>query len=578
MYTAGHPLKAFRVLRRAIKSGMSEVEFHAATERLKNRKNADAQRRAGLPIIDDMEYKLGKMEEQYMSTLIDKLPSGLKGSAVGAAIGAVQGGPVGAVAGAALGYKGKDLIKASNRAMVSALNEVRAQMFDTLYDTRGPGREFDKPELEKVGRAIGDLTGRAGGNKYAEAAGVLNGLLLAPRWMLSRFKTVLGAPLYGEGSTARTRKHFAKEYARALAGWSTLTTAAFLSWLAFDDDEDKKEDIDDKFKKFMQLDPLKSGFGDMRFGKIHVNATAGLGSVITFLSRVLAGQYTTSEGDKRALRDNYTLDELEDTSFTSKSMDAVFSDFAKGRLSPSASYIYSAMSGKSFDGPFDPLRDALKYFSPLTSQGLKEELEIAGVPFAVPLLVAKIFGGNVGVREASAFEPDYKNLSREEKDVYSGYMEAANKVKKSRDELQEYANSLPASMSPYDMRAAVETKADELGLDGVSAGIYKRNTTAKDKETGRKMRGVKRTETGAVELDYSDSDTYKAFASSEKEIGKLDKSIEKIQDGALTEMEKEKLWSSYQSSDYKSEDDLLRILRQERTYQQELYLGYGNED
>lgn len=550
--TLGSPIRAMKAFMPMLRAFQSEQAQFKVKEEIESRPSYTLMKQAGLDLTDTGSgLSLTKMEEAFLSRWIEVIPKSVGGG----------------------------FLRGSQRAFTTFLNKLRADSFDSMVTALARnGSEPTMVEIKAIAAYINVATGRGKiGFKSEQAAAGLNAVFFAPRLVASRFNLLAGQPLYG--GTNRTRNLIGQEYARFLMGVSVVMTLGYMAHLGLKDEEDDKP--------FVGFDPRSTDFLKMRFGKTYIDPMAGLSQVTVFLARVLSGESVTGKGDVIPLRQQYRIANLfreepltDKPTFGGQNVYDVTARFVRTKLAPVPGAIVNALSGENVVGEaMTPGDVVVSLVVPLSMQNVQDVMSEHGLPVGTAITMLELLGMGVQYRDpAQLAAPDYGSLDREQKNTYSAYKTKADKVKKARDDLQEYANSLAHDLSPYDMRAAIETKAEELGIDGVSAGIYKRNTTAKDKETGRKKRGVKRNETGAVELDYSGSDTYKAFAASEKEIGKLDKSIEKIQDGALTEMEKEKLWSSYQSSPYASEDDLLRILRQERTYQQELYLGYGNED
>lgn len=135
-------------------------------------------------------------------------------------------------------------------------------------------------------------------------------------------------------------------------------------------------------------------------------------------------------------------------------------------------------------------------------------------------------------------------MSRAEKNTYGEYAKEAKKITKAKSDLQDFANSLPEDMSAGDIRYEVEKKAAELGLEGATVDVYKRDTTARD-DKGNRRRGVKRSETGSVKMNWKQAYSLSGFSAADKTVSAIDSDIEALDEDDITNAELEKIHGKY---------------------------------
>jgi len=198
------------------------------------------------------------------------------------------------------------LVAASGRAYVTFLNKLRADSFDAAVNSfsRGGfgsgkgGTGLTMEELKALSRFINITTGRAN-----LGASNLSDYLFAPRWMVSRFATVLGTPLrhqrnkYGKivnHVSPRMRKYMAYQYVKFALGFVSLYG---LAALALGDDADEDD-------QFWQLDPRSTDFGKLRIGNTRLDMMAGLSQPIVFMARYFTGTKVNSRGEVQSIRNS----------------------------------------------------------------------------------------------------------------------------------------------------------------------------------------------------------------------------------------------------------------------------------
>jgi len=256
-------IKAFVPMIRALKN---EAAARAVNEEILSRPNADLYKKAGLFLAEQDSAHPTKMEEVYMGRWQRKVPG----------------------------------VAASGRAYVTFLNKLRADTFDASLNSfaRRKGTGLSMEEMKSLARYINITTGRAN-----LGASNLSDYLFAPRWVVSRFATVLGTPMRHQRDykgkivnpiSPRMRAHIAYQYARFAIGFVTLYGLAALAFGGDDDGE-----------PFWELDPRSTDFGKLRIGNTRLDMLAGLSQPIVFMSRMLSGGKKNSKSEIVPIRDNF---------------------------------------------------------------------------------------------------------------------------------------------------------------------------------------------------------------------------------------------------------------------------------
>ncbi|MGP1678837.1 MAG: hypothetical protein ACTS6J_16985, partial [Burkholderiales bacterium] len=316
----------------------------------------------------------------------------------------------------------------------------------------------------------------------------------------------------------------------------------------------------------------------------YIDPLAGLSQVTTFLAREISGESVTGKGEVVPLRNQYrlTLQGDEKVEYGAQNAYDVASRFVRTKLAPIPGAIVNAFAGEDVVGvEATPGSIVTSLVVPLSMQNVKDVMVAHGVPAGAAITMLELLGMGVQHRDPAQLKaPDYRDMSREEKTAYGQYVTEANKIKAAKQSLQDFANGLPPETAPADMRYEVEKKAAELGLEGATVDIYKANTTARDKETGQRMRGVKRTETGNVKMNYKEAWSLKGYSAAEKSVSQLDNYIEELDDDSLTNADVNKIWGNFVFSEplttgdpdsvasEKDKDELLKVLRSQRKLSQ----------
>lgn len=215
-------------------------------------------------------------------------------------------------------------IRMSNRAFITALNVMRAELADHLLKVNFKDRAPTVLELQIIGNMVNIATGR--GKVNPAAAKFASKAIWAPKLLISRIQTLALQPLWTgkfKGS-ARARRIVLKEYARAIAGGFVLLQIAHL----FDDKEEE--------------DSTSSDWGKIVRGQTRIDVWGGFQQVVVLLSRIAQGKRKTLKG------------EIKDTGAERKygvsGSFYLLADFFRSKLRPDWGVVADVLDRKTFIG------------------------------------------------------------------------------------------------------------------------------------------------------------------------------------------------------------------------------------
>lgn len=334
-----HPITSAKALPAMFRSLSKKGEF-ASAEELRSRPNASLYGQAKLAITVS-EGRLSKQEEAYMGRWSKHIPG----------------------------------VAASERAYVTYLNRIRADVFDALVDQLGRGGQVTLEEARVIANFVNASTGRGSLGKAEAAAVPLATVFFSPRYVASRFQLLAGQPLWKGNS--RTRKLLAMEYGRALAGIGTFY-AIMMMLGGMIDDEEKKPTV--------ELDPKSADFGKVRFGNTRLDPLAGLSQTSVLLSRVASGEMKNSKGKISPIRGK-------DVPYAGTNVPDVLARFLRSKLSPALGTAVDIASGKNVVGePVTPGSVAVNSLVPLSFRDVYGSMKSQGIPRGTALALLAIFG------------------------------------------------------------------------------------------------------------------------------------------------------------------------------------------
>ena len=373
----GHPIASAKAIGPMFRAMLSERGQHAVMEEIRGRENYKngLYKQSGLFIPEEGTSSLQKMEEVYASRLAGKIPG----------------------------------VAASERAYTTFLSRIRADRFDAMAKTLGKRDALTAGEARIIANFVNVTTGRGyTPAKYAGAMELMNGAFFAPRFVISRFQTLLGQPLYhglGKGS-ARARTQVALEYTRTLIGAGLFLSAAATMGAK------------------IETDPRSTDFMKLRFGKVRIDPLGGVQQVGVFLSRLLSGKTKTASGKIVSIKGQVPFGKT-------TAADVIFR-FARTKLNPPVGAVVSGLRGADPTGrPTSWINEAIGLAAPLGPGDIASAMTAQGVPqkFALALMAA----GGMGV---SAYKPEtteattraYKRLKQRDQAIIHGDLPKAMRM------------------------------------------------------------------------------------------------------------------------------------------------------
>lgn len=346
----GNPVRAAKALKPMFKSFASEKGQLKAKRDLEKRDNYALYNQAGLYLADTAPASLSQMEEAYMSRWLDKIPK----------------------------WMGGGILRGSQRAYVTVLNQLRADTFDAMAEGLAINGRPTLDEAKALANFINVATGRGALNpKYAGIGQALNTAFFAPRYVMSRFQLLAGQPFYG--GNARTRKAIAKEYAKYLGGVGA--TLALLAMMG--DDEDRGEI--GGFKVNFETDPRSSDFLKPRFGNTRLDIFSGLLQATVLASRLytekskVGGRIVNLTGKDRKITDPTWIE--------------VGTNFLRTKLAPLPGSFVDYKTGSNVVGDeMTPTDVALKMAVPISFGEIKETMKEQGIPTGTAMMLLSLFG------------------------------------------------------------------------------------------------------------------------------------------------------------------------------------------
>lgn len=204
-------------------------------------------KKAGLRLTD-LGTSLEKREEQFMSTLLDKVPG----------------------------------IAASQRAYTGFLNKLRMDVFDDLVkkaELAGEDVGLGSSVLEDLAKVVNNFTGGARVGKIEGAVPALNAAFFSPRKIMSTLN-ILNPLNYIRPSISPTAR---KAALRNLIGSVSISATLISLASLFGSDKPEK-------------DSRSTDFGKIKLGDSRLDVSGGNATYVILLSRLLTGQTKTQAG------------------------------------------------------------------------------------------------------------------------------------------------------------------------------------------------------------------------------------------------------------------------------------------
>jgi hypothetical protein len=357
--TVSHPVLAAKALPAMFKAFVSKKQEFTAMEELRSRANADLYAQAGLSITTSTG-RLSKQEEAYMGRLSRYLPG----------------------------------VAASERAYLTFLNRIRADVFDTLVHSLGKRSAVTLAEAQVIANYVNVATGRGSmGKSFEPAMAAMATVFFSPRYMASRFQMLALQPMWR--GNLRTKALIAKEYAKVLMGLGTVYGLAALYGMINGDDEDDPE---------VELDARSTDFGKIKIGRTRLDPLSGLSQTTVLLNRLVTGEQKKQSGKVVPIRTK-RLDsgKVVKVPYGSDNAWDVIGKYVRGKMSPGLGTGIDILVGEDFKGdlvtPAKALERTVKPLSladasvvDMTLGDIHAAMQEQGVPVGVSLGLLSIFG------------------------------------------------------------------------------------------------------------------------------------------------------------------------------------------
>lgn len=321
------------------KYAVNEKAYHQLQADILSRPTYPLMQKGGLR-ISAVADKLSQHEEQFMTTLLNKVPG----------------------------------IKGSERAYVGFLNKLRADTFDNLVrsaDMAGENITPNSSVIKDLARTVNDFTGSGNigtNDKYSSGVPILNATFFSPR-KISATVNMFNPERYLNPNISKTARVAAlRQVIGSLAISTTILGLAKLGGAK------------------VETNPESSDFGKALVGKTHYDVTGGNGTYGVLLSRLLTNKTkSTTTGKITQLGKGYKPTTRAD----------LLLKFGRNKLSPITSMIADWAYGTDSTGKkFNASKEALSRIQPLLIQDIQTLIK-DDPSNAIPATLLNIFGTGI---------------------------------------------------------------------------------------------------------------------------------------------------------------------------------------
>ncbi len=309
------------------------------------RPNYKAAKKAGLRLTD-LSEKLEMREEQFMSSLLDKVPG----------------------------------IAASQRAYTGFLNKLRIDVFDDLVKkAREVGEDIGigSKVLEDIAKVVNNFTGGARVGKIEGAVPILNAAFFSPRKITSTLN-ILNPRNYIDPKISPTAR---KAAIRNLVGSLAITMTVL-----------KLADVLGGDVIEIEENQTSSDFGKIKVGDTRLDLSGGNSSYITLVSRLLKQEVKSTATD--------IITPL-GTKYGETSGFELTSNFVRNKLSPNASLLVDIITGANAIGEKRTILQSIKdRFKPMFINSVIELAE-SDTTGKFPLALISLFGAGLNTYSIS---------------------------------------------------------------------------------------------------------------------------------------------------------------------------------
>lgn len=341
MLSVGHTAEGLDSFVSSFRALLDEDYARAVDARLRTGPAAELRERAGL-FLAKRDGELNELEENFMSRLAKRIPG----------------------------------IKQSERAYVTGLNQLRADVFDAqVGHWSRSGIRPTEQRIHDLARYVNAATGRGGLGAFEDMAPFLNAAFFSPRFFTSRIE--VWQSILGPNVSPEVRKLAAKNMVKFVGVNLAALGLAKLSGL-----------VD------VELDPRSSDFGKFRIGDTRIDFWASNQPIARFIANMIMG-----EGKSASSGGVFDLDR-----------DDAFLSFLRSKLSPGGSFLADASLGEDpiGDAAFDlnnPLMSGFERGAPLFFQDVFEAVQESG-PLGAFVAIPSFLGGSVNTFSSGVSQAD----------------------------------------------------------------------------------------------------------------------------------------------------------------------------
>lgn len=286
LMATSHPVKWGKAFGAQWKALFSEKFADSVEKSIESSPNFDLYKKSGLDVTvrKGLGGELSKREDVYRTKLGSNIP----------------------------------IIKQSERAFVTFSNKLRTDLFDMIVSQEGWTWKHNKVNIERLGKALNEFTGRGSLGALKKADSILNFILWSPRLLASRIqvtaKAITGLPKIFNDRVSR-------EYARAVVT-AFGTSTAILAMLDYFDIAE------------VEIDPRSSDWGKGRIGNFRYDLFGGFQQLFRYI-------YSTI---------NPTMKGKESGRIIKIKRDEVISRFFRSKMSPLVGTGMDIVTGETFLG------------------------------------------------------------------------------------------------------------------------------------------------------------------------------------------------------------------------------------
>jgi hypothetical protein len=282
-------------LKPMFKAAFSEKGFREIQADIISRPNYDSMKKSGLRITG-LGDKLVDREEEFMTTLLDKIPG----------------------------------IRGSERAYTGFLSKLRADMYDDFIRKAELAGEEIKPgskNAKDLADVVNNFTGAGSLGRFNQSVPILNAMFFSPRKIAATMQK-LNPQKYLDPRISPTAR---KEALKSLLGMvgASATVLSLARMMGAD----------------VETDPRSSDFGKVKVGNTRFDVTGGDGNYAVLLARLATNKTKSTTSDIiRELGEDYGAPTRGDT----------LVKYFRNKLSPTASFVGDWLYGEDAIGkPFN---------------------------------------------------------------------------------------------------------------------------------------------------------------------------------------------------------------------------------